>query len=154
MTQEEGSCFSRLVEQLARAAVPPEVIEMIRGGRWALSRARGRRCVNRFSGRFRIYCLTAGMGRPSVSAHTTWFRCSEFDDSRAGHIPLGHADFVQKKLAEGAHDHASDLQCAWLVLLFCAASRANHVIRVVHPAFSFQFAHDVGIRQCLQEFLQ
>ena len=48
----------------------------------------------------------------------------------------------------------SDLQCAWLLLLFCAASRANYV-RVVHPALSFQFAvqHDVGIRQCLQDLL-
>ena len=29
-------------------------------------RARGRRCVNRFSGRFRIHCSTAGMGHPSA----------------------------------------------------------------------------------------
>ena len=49
----------------------------------------------------------------------------------------------------------SDLQCAWLLLLFCAASRANYVLRVVHLALSFQFAvqHDVGIRQCLQDLL-
>ena len=48
-------------------------------------RASGRRCVNRFSGRFRIHCSTAGMGRPSVSAHTSWFCCSGFDQ-RAGHF--------------------------------------------------------------------
>ena len=78
--------------------------------------------------------------------------------------PLGHADFVQRKLAEKIDEHrvlfhripqVSDLQCAWLLLLFCAALRANHVLRVVHPALSFQFAvqHDVGIRQCLQDLL-
>ena len=50
-----------------------------------LSRTRGRRCVNRFSGRFRIHCSTAGMGRPSVSAHTSWFCCSGFDQC-AGHF--------------------------------------------------------------------
>ena len=78
--------------------------------------------------------------------------------------PLQHADFVQRKLAEKIDEYrvllhritqVSDLQCAWLLLLFCAASRANYVLRVVHPALIFQFAvqHDVGMRQCLQELL-
>ena len=40
-------------------------------------------------------------------------------------------------------------------VLFCAASRANYVLRVVHPENSFQFAihHDAGIRQCLENLL-
>ena len=50
-----------------------------------LSRARGRKCVNRFFARFRIHCSTAGLGRPSVSADTSWFCCSGFDQ-RAGHF--------------------------------------------------------------------
>ena len=49
----------------------------------------------------------------------------------------------------------SDLQCAWLLLLFCAASRASYILRVVHPEHSFQFAirHDAGIRQCLENLV-
>ena len=72
--------------------------------------------------------------------------------SRAGTIlgtPLGHEDFVQGQLDEKIEEHrvlldkiskVPDLQCAWLLLLLCAASRANYMLRVVHPALSFRFA--------------
>ena len=47
-----------------------------------------------------------------------------------------------------------DLHCAWLLLLFCAASR-DYVLHVVHPEQSFHFAvrHDAGIRGCLEQLL-
>ena len=72
--------------------------------------------------------------------------------------PLGCVDFVEAQFAEKTEEHGilleripkvSDLQCAWLLLLFCAASRASYILRVVHPEHSFQFAlrHDAGIRQ-------
>ena len=78
--------------------------------------------------------------------------------------PLGRAEFVEGQLAEKIEEHGilldritkvTDLQSAWLLLLFCAASRANYVLRVVHPENSFQFAiqHDAGIRQCLEDLL-
>ena len=40
-----------------------------------------------------------------------------------------------------------DLQCAWLILMFCAAARANYFLRVVHPGSSEEFArqHDAAI---------
>ena len=49
----------------------------------------------------------------------------------------------------------SDLQCAWPLLLFCAASISSYILRVVHPEHSFQFAlrHDAGIRQCREHLL-
>ena len=76
--------------------------------------------------------------------------------------PLGHADFVQVELAKKIGEHGTllerirkvpDLQCAWILLLYCAASRANYLLRVVHPALSLNFAvqHDAGIRQCLED---
>ena len=42
-----------------------------------------------------------------------------------------------------------DLQCAWLILMFCAAARANYFLRVVHPGSSEEFArqHDAAIWQ-------
>ena len=78
--------------------------------------------------------------------------------------PLGRAEFVEGQLAEKIEEHGilldritkvTDLQSAWILLLFCAASRANYVLRVVHPENSFQFAihHDAGIRQCLENLL-
>ena len=75
---------------------------------------------------------------------------------------LEHPAFVEAQLSEKVADHATlleripqiqDLQCAWL--LFCAASRANYLLRVVHPEQSFHFAvrHDAGIRGCLEQLL-
>ncbi len=57
-------------------------------------------------------------------------------------ILLGHAAFVQDQLARLSTSHdvlleriqaVPDLQVAWLLLVFCAASRANYYLRVVHP---------------------
>ena len=51
--------------------------------------------------------------------------------------PLGCMDFVEAQLAEKTEEHeilleripkVSDLQCAWLLLLFCAASRASYIL--------------------------
>ena len=52
--------------------------------------------------------------------------------------PLGRAEFVEGHLAEKIEEHGilldriskvTDLQSAWLLLLFCTASRANYVLR-------------------------
>ena len=47
-----------------------------------------------------------------------------------------------------------DLQCAWLILMFCAAARAN-CFRVVHPGSSEEFArqHDAAIWQVFLQLL-
>ena len=44
----------------------------------------------------------------------------------------------------------SDLQCAWLILLFCASARANYLLRV-HPSWSQGFAttHNNAVWNCL-----
>ena len=56
--------------------------------------------------------------------------------------PLGHAASVQDQLARLSNSQdvlleriqaVPDLQVAWLLLVFCAASRANYNLRVVHP---------------------
>ena len=52
--------------------------------------------------------------------------------------PLGSPKFVQPRLLELSASHqrldkiplVSDLQSAWLLLLFCAASRPNYILRV------------------------
>ena len=46
-----------------------------------------------------------------------------------------------------------DLQTAWLILLHCAAARANHLLRVVEPQSVATYAHDEGIWSCLCPFL-
>ena len=49
----------------------------------------------------------------------------------------------------------TDLQVAWLLLVFCAASRANFYLRVVHPRLVHTFAerHDAAVWRCLQGLL-
>ena len=75
-----------------------------------------------------------------------------------------HPAFVEAELSEKVADHATlleripqmqDLQCAWLLLLFCATSRANYLLRVVLPEQSFHFAvrHDAGISWCHEQLL-
>ena len=57
--------------------------------------------------------------------------------------PLGHAHFITRSLQATTEEHTvlfrrilavQDLQCAWLLLLFCAATQANNFLWVVQPA--------------------
>ena len=75
--------------------------------------------------------------------------------------PLGHAHFVATELQAMTEVlfrrilAAQDLQCAWHLLLFCGAKRANHFLRVVQPAWSERFvaAHDENVWNWTQELL-
>ena len=77
--------------------------------------------------------------------------------------PLGHAAFVQDQLARLSTSHdvlleriqaVPDFQVA-LLLVFCAASRANYYLRVVHPDLARPFAeqHDAKVWRCLQRLV-
>ena len=48
------------------------------------------------------------------------------------------------------------LQIGWLLLYFCAAPRANHLIRLLPPSLSTEYAerHDLAILECLESLLQ
>ena len=78
--------------------------------------------------------------------------------------PVGHADFVQAwadaRLQEERRlldelPRLPDLQCAWLLLLFCASPRANHALRTLPPSESASYAraHDQAGWETLQECL-
>ena len=70
--------------------------------------------------------------------------------------PLGHPDYVRAQLQSlsATHDQLiakvptlPDLQCVWMVLLYCCAARANYTLRVVHPELTAGFAahHDANV---------
>ena len=74
--------------------------------------------------------------------------------------PLGHPDFVSHQLQELQQEHdlllqripgVPDLQAAWLLLSYCAASRANYYLRALTPTDSLIFAnlHDESLWSCL-----
>ena len=79
-------------------------------------------------------------------------------------VPIGHPDFVVDFLARKTNEHEllferipamEDLQSAWLVLLFCAAPRANFWLRSVRPELVHQFAasHDANTWGCLARLI-
>ena len=78
--------------------------------------------------------------------------------------PLVHVDFIARELQAKTEEHTvlfrsilavQDLQRAWLLLLFSAATRADYVLRVVQPAQSERSAaaHDENVWNCTQELL-
>ena len=78
--------------------------------------------------------------------------------------PLGSEAFVRNPLVlkREAHDrllHAipavEDLQAAWLLLRYCAAPRANYLLRVLSPAATADYAaeHDAALAACIAGLL-
>ena len=74
--------------------------------------------------------------------------------------PLGHPEFVKTCLLEVGSNHGKladivqkvgDVQCAWLLLLYCVNTRANYYCRTIPPNQSsdFALAHDQKLWQCL-----
>ena len=75
-----------------------------------------------------------------------------------------HVDFIARELQAKTEVHTvlfrrilavQDLHRAWLLLMFCAATRADYVLRVVQPAWSERSAaaHDENVLNCTQELL-
>jgi len=78
--------------------------------------------------------------------------------------PLGSEAFVQLELRNkrGTQDQlltrlpaVGDLQCAWLLLLFCVSPRANYLLRMLPPGTTDAFArgHDAAVCACLAALL-
>ena len=79
--------------------------------------------------------------------------------------PVGRQEFVEQELAKIIADHSElltripsvqDLQCAWLLLLYCGAARANFYIRTIRPELTANFArsHDDQIWHCFCRLLR
>ena len=86
--------------------------------------------------------------RQTDKESSSWGRQSGMHISLLENCRLRHSVLFQRILA------VPDLQCAWLLLLFCAATRANYFLRVVQPVWSEQFAsaHDENWN-CTKELL-
>ena len=79
--------------------------------------------------------------------------------------PVGHDEFIKAKLMSKVTEHQTlleriplvrDVQSAWLLLLFCAATRANNWLRTVRPRSdsSVRDAHDHDVLVCLSRLLE
>ena len=102
-----------------------------------------------------IYELLEGAPRPVVPI---WK--GDLDAERNGIVilgtPVGSPEFVQRFLGNrlivqsrfgDRLKQVPDLQTAWLLLLYCAVPRANHLIRAIPPFLIAEYAqaHDDGI---------
>ena len=77
--------------------------------------------------------------------------------------PVGQVEFVKAQLEKEAEHSVllqriplvDNLQAAWLLLSFCAAARANFIMRTVSPELGEAFAtgHDNSVRACLGSLL-
>ena len=79
-------------------------------------------------------------------------------------IPLGHPEYVQNQLQRVSASHkqlleripsVQDLQAAWLLLLYCAGTRANFLLRAIPPAQTEEYAvnHTASLKECLTRIL-
>ena len=79
--------------------------------------------------------------------------------------PVGNEAFICNRLREKGREHerllrmiphVQDVQAAWLLLLFCASTRANFLLRTVQPELTQEFAqhHDDEVIRCLCEVIQ
>ena len=79
--------------------------------------------------------------------------------------PLGHDAFVTRQLNSKREEQdrllqripaLDSLQAAWLLLLFCAAPRANYLLRILPPHLTADYAvaHDVAVARCLAALLE
>ena len=79
--------------------------------------------------------------------------------------PLGTEEYVAVKASERLAEEAKlldkipsmrNLLSAWLMLMYCAAPRANHILRTTPPSLAYHYAdaHDDAVRRCLAALLQ
>ena len=78
--------------------------------------------------------------------------------------PIGTPEFVQKSCADRLSDQQDllrklgelpDLQCAWVLLMYCASPRCVHTLRTVPPALAGTYAEesDAAVQSCLWQLL-
>ena len=105
-------------------------------------------------------------GCEALQTAVVWRGSEELPTHRRGMkvfgTPLGHTDFVRAHLEKTTRDHQvfidriPHLKDAWLLVVHCAAARANYQVRAVVPRTVEDFCrtHDEQLWQCLCSILQ
>ena len=119
-------------------------------------------------GKTRVYNAAGGDAPPGIDdlGRDVW--CGNLPPAQRGFValmvPIGHPDFVAAQAADrlAAQDdllrkleRLPDLQSAWLLLAFCAAPRAQHLLRNIPPAdvLPYARAHDDAVWAVVQGLL-
>ena len=111
-------------------------------------------------GKTRVFNAEGGDAPPGVDVLGPDVWCGNLPPEQRGFValgvPIGHPDFVKAQAANRLDAEADllrqlvqlpDAQCAWLLLAFCAAPRAQHLLRNVPPADILPYArgHDDAV---------
>ena len=111
-------------------------------------------------GKTRVFNAEGGDAPPGVDVLGPDVWCGNLPPEQRGFVafgvPIGHPAFVQTQAANRLDAEADllrqlgqlpDVQCAWLLLAFCAAPRAQHLLRNVPPADILPYArgHDDAV---------
>ena len=110
-------------------------------------------------GKTRVYSGAGGCAPPGIAELGPDVWRGDLPPAQRGFIalgsPIGSPEFVAETARDTHLSHAHllqeiaalpDLQSAWLLLSFCAAPRAHHLLRTLPPAASATFAaaHDAA----------
>lgn len=119
-------------------------------------------------GKTRVYSGAGGCAPPGIAELGPDVWRGDLPPAQRGFIalgsPIGSPEFVAETARDTHLSHAHllqeiaalpDLQSAWLLLSFCAAPRAHHLLRTLPPAASATFAaaHDAATWGTLQSLL-
>ena len=111
-------------------------------------------------GKTRVFNAAGGDAPPGVDVLGPDVWCGNLPPEQRGFValgvPIGHTDFVKAQTANRLDAEADllrklmqlpDVQCAWLLLAFCAAPRSQHLLRNVPPADILPYArgHDDAV---------
>ena len=135
---------------------------------WRHPECKSKRARRRFGTRVDLFQLVGKTSKPVLACWTPTQSCGEgngdIPTTKQGlktlGCPVGHPDFVQDQLSKLADRHdvllrrialVEDMQSAWLLLVYCAAARANFFQRSVSPGQISTFAshHGDQIWACL-----
>ena len=120
-------------------------------------------------GKLEVWSAAGGPAPPGISelSPTAWKGNMPEDENGLVVLgaPLGMPAFVKAFAEERLHEEHDllqalpelpDLQAAWVLLLHCASPRANHLLRLLPPTASLQYArgHDDAMRSCISKLLQ
>jgi len=174
--QEDESLFAFL-DDLYLLASKPRVVEAFRTVADTVQRVSG---IYTNLGKLQMYSRAGGTPPPGLaeleldagdinelSEHTIWK--GDATAPNRGIVVLGSPigsfefckEFAEKRMVEEnrllAHiQELGDLQVSWLLLYMCAVPRANHLLRIVPPSMSknYAFQHSASIFCTLEKLLR
>ncbi|OLQ02944.1 hypothetical protein AK812_SmicGene14193 [Symbiodinium microadriaticum] len=164
-TLRAGEYLAAFLDDLYVVTVPERAAPLLRIVTGEVERSA---CVEANLGKTQVYNAAGGEALPGIAALGPDVWCGDLPPARRGFValgvPIGHPDFVGAHAAGRLEAEADqldklqrlpDLQSAWFLSAYCAAPRAQHLLRNVPPAdiLPYARAHDAAIWNVVEGLL-